>query len=587
MLDVLFLLFIFIKSDYVAIDLGTQFIKSVTYQKGFQIINHENSHNKLLTPSAVAFKTPNKTIKEPLNYTKAAQSTLLVGDSAVRYLKQNPDSGTLFVPRFVGRNSTVHTKVPLITNPAYMLTFLFQDVIQTVENFEAMVVTIPTYYTYSQRKSIIDSIWTAKASFLGLIDDSQSLTYYYSSKFPERYRQEAHPVTFVDIGATSCKAYRVVFDLNIDEKTTNSNSEEYFSPYESIETNNNKKNNRENNRENNGENDEENDESYEIFGNPIANMTSYEFSENCGGEIFAKKISKKLNISINKARKRLMNGEDFREILSEEMIILQNIVSSAMNGDCNEVQLLGGGSRSPFIVETIREAAGEAEVRKELSIQQSLATGAMLWLQEYLNLTKKMPNMTKISPYNSYVQCNNQTSSYCNHNGFCNDSILLEDNICDQIIIKMFDKPPDGCNDVLTVFDLKNISDFKKILKGKSKYATGFIMLQPPVPVVTAALWCRNSDMKCETIKVDQAETPLNEIMQSEAFVKAVMLGKEEQEKKIKIKAKLIDLIDVLSNRCDDPLIEEAEKLIADNSASTLDLLVMVQTLEIRLKYQY
>lgn len=443
-------------SLYGAIDLGTQFIKvSVNDADGnMKIIS--NSQNKMMTPSAVAFKLDNYPNRHLTNI-EALKTPIKIGDDALRILKKRPESGSAFVPRLIGRNPSNQSNFyfPQFVNASEMLGLLLKNIFLSPElkHVQGSVVAVPAYYTFEQRNDIIDAMWAAELSLYNLIDDNEAIATLYSIRFAKRFTDEPQSILFVDAGATSIKAYRGVFNMN---HTTNPPT-------------------------------------------PLVNLTSYEWTESCGGENFAIKYSKYKQISLTKARKQLstlssISKSELNTIFSEELTSLSHLIKRASNGPIDHIQIFGGLSRFPIVVDTILNAAGGVEMRRDLPPNDAIALGSQYVLMNLNNISLfQFPNLTRSSPYNLFVECNGVTDDYCYKSANCSEATLLENTRCEVFnFFTEMEEVPEGSSNLIGSYNLLNISRFPR-----GANAGGFLVFKPPKPIVTAAMWCRNEDLYC------------------------------------------------------------------------------------------
>lgn len=471
-------------SLYGAIDLGTQYIKVSVMNIDGNMKIVSNSQNKMMTPSAVAFKLDKYPTRHLTNI-EALKTPIKIGDDALRLLKKRPESGSAFVPRLIGRTSSneSHFYFPQFVNASEMLGLLLKNIFLTPELklVQGSVVAVPAYYTYEQRNDIIDAMWAADLSLYNIVDDNEAISTLYSIRFAKRFSEKPQSILFVDAGATSIKAYRGVFDMN---HTTNPPT-------------------------------------------PLVNLTSYEWTESCGGEQFAIKYSQAKNISITKSRKQIisLSKSEANSTFSEELASLSHLIKRAANGQIDHIQIFGGLSRLPIVIETVSNAAGGVEIRRDLPPNDAVSFGSQYVLMNLHNISLfQFPNLTRSSPYNIFVECNGVTDDYCYKSANCSDATLLENTRCDVFnFFTELDDVPEGCTNLIGRYNLLNISRFPK-----GANAGGFLVFKPPKPIITAALWCRNEDLYCLTIVGKEAVS--NELKREKQlhFVETVMKAQDE-----------------------------------------------------------
>lgn len=540
--QMLFFFVQFVVSKYVAIDIGSKYSKVSAFEPYGTIEILKDPQDNMWTPSAVALQMKNYP-KSRLNSLELLESSVVYGKNALKFLKKHNYSGSSSIPFHIGRN--ISTPLQIATH-SDLLSLLITYLTSSQQNVQGMMLSIPYYYTYSQRQSIIDAVWGTRISFYGLIDDVQAIASYYSTMFAKRFLSDPIAVLFVDIGAYSCKAYRVEF---------------YF------------------------------DENRKLH----ANHTSYEWTEDAGGDIFVSIISQSHRIS----RKRSLNyldqyqNDHTEELLHESLSSLSSVIRRSINGDIDEIQVFGGSSRYQCVLNTIQSASGDVPIKKEIPVNFGVATGSGHFFQNLLNVSNSIePNITLTSPYNMFIECDGVTQEYCSKNGKCDNSILLEDAYCDVISIRTEEsQTPDGCDDIISRFKLVNISSFNT---DHSVKCTGFLMLQPPIPQINGAMWCRNKDMYCDQIKVEQEIGDLFQQKQIRVFNDIVSMNSKKKKKTSVLIGKLslkIDMIEyhILNNynlkieRVLDEaniLIESAKKLLVDSSSTSYQIKAMIKELE-------
>ena len=531
---------------YCSIDLGTKNLKV-----GFIDINGDprvapNSKNLMMTPAAIAIKFMNHPFpaNKHLSIDQALSVQVKVGDDALSVLKNRPEAGSSFVPRLIGRENVSdkyyakwgHSRY---LNPSEMLALIIKHTLHTssISSVDGCVVAIPAYYTFAQRKDISDAMWAAQINFFGLIDDDQAVPTLYSIRFAKRFSKRKQSILFVDAGFNSVKAYRCVFQTNHSTSPPT----------------------------------------------PNANVTSYEWSECVGSSKFIEKIASYKNISMKKAEKYLFSSNDefiskYYDVFKDEILLLQQLIKRAINGPIDEVQIFGGASRLEFISDIIKNVLKshqmdinddyflgndpeddigsdifndlkdyiykEIPVKKELSINDAVSFGALYVLQDMQNLSMyTYPNLTRCSPYNSYVECGGVISEYCYQSSNCSEGAVLENSICEKINIYTDpENAPEGCSNLLGQQIMVNSSDFTHHPSG------GFLMFKPPAPMVNFAMWCRNSDFYCDYVALRQSGS--NELQKSMQlnFVDTIFNNQKQIEKINYIRADIMTLLESIES---------------------------------------
>jgi hypothetical protein len=491
-------------SIYAAVDIGSQYLKVATSIQSAGVSMAPNSRGKLLTPSAVALRLssyPTRHLTNP----EALDCQLKIGEDALRILKREPQAGSEFVPRLLGRTTSTFP-LPTIVNASEMFSLLMADVLSPLSSsgIEGVMIVVPNYFTFSQRQDVVKGMWGTAINYHGMIDDSEAIASDFSAKFAKRFTEENLSVLFVDVGATSTKAFRIRFSWN-----TTSDS-------------------------------------------PIGNMTSYEFSENCGGEFMARSISEHDHISIKKARTLLNSGSfDRTELFVDTLQDLNSIVRRALNDDVDIVEVFGGASRYQFVIDTIQDAVGEeVPVKRELPPTEALALGGIFYFQGHLNISLYPPlNLTRCSPYDIYVECSGEVDPYCYKSQWCHEGSIVDKDLCNDFYFKT-SEAPEGAGELLGYYKLANVSYRKRSYKRWG----GFLIFKPPYPVLDMVLWCETGSMNCEPVKIDQEDISPATMAQVRSFLNAVMKGQKEFGKAKAAKAR----VGALAGRISDYLGSEA-----------------------------
>lgn len=627
------LFFTFTYSKYASIDLGSQYIRISVSSISTELTMALNHQHQILTPSAIAFKMQDTPKYRHLTTEEGFNSTLKVGDDAIKYLKNHPESGTDRISYFLGRYKFTRNKgsnnPPIIANTTEMLslilTKLFMD--QQYAGLEGISVVLPRYYTLSQRESLTQSMYLARLPFLGIYDDDSAIIQLYYVKFAKKFlalnKNKKKNVLFVDIGAAGIRAYRV----------------EFFS-YGGR------------------------------YNQPAANQTSYIWSEKTGGFAFNSKLSKALKITETKAQKRLIDKKIddnvIKSALKDEIQEIVRVIKEACNGEISEVQIFGSASRYLFIQDVIQKIFSNStsnfdsksdtlkilkqkifgknedleseinqkyindsvQVLRNLPASESIAQGSLYYLHALLNQSQyKMVDINKVPIYTTSIECGGVLEDYCIRNKNCSDYLIMHSTICKKLLFIATDeaedednqefesqssnplkqrkkrenknKVPDGCGQIIGQYSLTNISKFSYDLTDE---LNGILALDSPSPTVITAVWCANplkeefqeeigkfnrDDEKCEDIEVKQ--TPLTDVDNKKKyeFVQAVLNG-DDQKKMIGNLRSKIDLLlrtirksleDVKSDGQVGEMISQA-KFAVESDVSVKEMREIVKKLE-------
>ncbi|OHT17248.1 hypothetical protein TRFO_12598 [Tritrichomonas foetus] len=520
-----FLFSAFTLSSYASIDIGSQYIRialsSITAEAKMAL----NNDNKILTPSAVAFKT-DKPLDRHLSNEDGYDSIPKYGDDALKYLKYHPNSGTDRVTYFLGRYNLEHSTPP-VANTTEMLSILLTKLFmnQQYAGLEGISLCVPRYFTLSQRECLTQAMYLARLPFYGIFDDDQSTIQLYNVKFYHRFLQKKRNVLFVDVGAAGARAYRVEFST--------------------------------------------------IKATPVAVQTSYIWSEKTGGFSFNSKISKVKKVTESKAQKLLIqSGNSFTKVLKNELNELSNVVKEAITGQIDEVQIIGSASRFNFVQEAIKNAVNSVgyvknmknvkniEILRELPASDSIAIGSLHFLNALLNVSRyKLVELHQSPIYTISVECGGVIEDYCVKNNNCSQYIVLHSTICEKaVFFAEENEVPIGCGNILKQYSLKNISKFDYELNDE---LNGLFFMDNPTTTVLSAAWCsvpektemmkiinsfERDDEKCETIEIEPS--PLTDLQNKEKyeFVQIVLKGDDDRKLLGDLKSKLDNYANIFKN---------------------------------------
>ena len=487
-----------VTSIYAAIDFGSQYTKisvSSIKEPVSMALNHQN---KALTPSAIAFNIQNYS-NQHMTLDEAHKCEVKIGESALHLLKKKSYLGTSYLARIVGRQYSNDYEIPDILNTTEMLAIFFRKMLSGSQfnSLEAVAITIPNYYTLSQRECIIDALNISGIQLFSLLDDASSIIQLYTIQNSKKFVYESHAVLFIDIGASCLRAYRVVFTQNETD--------------------------------------------------PLGTQTSYEWTEKIGGFHFIRKVALYENCSFSKAQKLLIRGNtDYSHLFEEDLETIYDIIQEAINGEVDEIQLIGGGSRFPFIVHYIKSVVGYVDVLKDLPSMDSIALGSLHIVLSTLNQSKfKLIPVIKPPYYSSYVECGGIREDYCTLHDDCKSYIVMPNAFCKTASIISKSDVPEGASKVLAQYDMVNLSDFPHEIE---EPVSALFVMQKPAPFIASALWCKVGDRFCQNIKVLPTINEDPTKMRKIKFVTTILQSEEERVKRCEYKSKISMLFECLSN---------------------------------------
>lgn len=446
---------------------------------------------KSMIPSAA-------TIKEPIDFDNIPDDMsnfqIKFGDKALHTLKHHPEFGYKFLPRVIGRNNTeFHTSKYL--TPPELLSLFFVDITKDLPKHATLTLAVPSYYTSTQRQAIIDALKIYSFPVEAIVDDVSCLITLYGATRYLRYEKRSHNVMFIDIGATSFKVYGATFVWVGDES--------------------------------------------------IANETVNEFSESVGGYFFAKAIAEHKNISFNKAEKIMRNLKSidgYEEVLlpyiniinktlryaTDKVSVLTNNTGFKKNSKrVDEVQIIGGCSGFPFIINLIKDATNCTNILKDFNAYEAIALGAVYHTEYLRNLTRFPPTQfARQQPFTLKVQCN-ATQNVCQRGATCKEAVYEKSYGCDNLyVLANPNQIGEGVNPVLYTYEMTNLSN---IYFTRHDVGIGHIYFDQVKQRVAGVTWCRNQT--CWPIASKVSHNPNPEMKHGIEFLKAY--SKEENKRRM------------------------------------------------------
>ncbi|OHT05346.1 hypothetical protein TRFO_05923 [Tritrichomonas foetus] len=310
-----FFLIHFSTESALVIDLGGQYVKAciVSEQGSISFINNEN-----LAPFI------------PFAYAKTTSSSL-IGDEAIRQLKNNRTIGGQFIGAIFGKNRKYLSQNQELyklsdssffdqIHPASLLLYFLTEFSKyATPNRTAKTILIVPGYTTPFIRTQIDII--AKVSFfndINIVTDVECLSALLIEKYSDHVLDSFKTIMFIDFGSFSTKITFITIGPGTDNK-------------------------------------------------PQAYLIRYAFNEKCGLEETALRImnngkgefkngyqASKQSLNREKARKKLRkieNIDDYDDVFATEFTKLYHETKNSIRVD--EIQLIGGGARLPFVTNLI------------------------------------------------------------------------------------------------------------------------------------------------------------------------------------------------------------------------------------------
>ena len=373
---------------FVGLDLGSQFMKwAESLPDGQVVIRRDPISNSVTVPSAAAlrFRAPHDL---PLTEKKFEDIEMRYGTQALTTLKGNSSVGFEFAPRVVARSRESPFYTCDVANITEVFALMLQHAIVQMMPFDAISISVPSYATRDQIIAVSEVCRVFQIPLVSVVDDCMAVCTLYATQRLGRFMAQPKHVLFVDVGATSVKAYAAAF---LYAK-------------------------------------EENEEM------AIANMTANEWTENVGGYYFAKAIADSKGIPVRKGQKLLLrnNGEGYEDLFVPLLHELGSLVRTAKEraeefGPIDEVQLIGGASTFTFVVDTIRAATNHS-IRRDFNSNEAVAMGAVVSAMLHEDSSPYIPTtVVKTAPSTVNLVCGEKVKPYCQKGGRCADVIVFED----------------------------------------------------------------------------------------------------------------------------------------------------------------
>jgi molecular chaperone DnaK (HSP70) len=216
------------RSVHIAVDFGSYFTKSSIVKTINAPDMGVDPSGRRLIPTFVAFRYGgdiNTTDPSPLSPSDGPSLSVQIGERALSLMSNRPWSGTGYLSAFLDTNATLSQTVTdaLIVNltaaripKSDIMTFFFRLYLEGIADkhpVTSVTVAVPAAFTIPERRSIEEAVRNAGFKFLKTLDDIDAIAYIYALTRTARYANGSRTVLFVDVGATTVKAYCIRFDL--------------------------------------------------------------------------------------------------------------------------------------------------------------------------------------------------------------------------------------------------------------------------------------------------------------------------------------------------------------------------------------
>jgi hypothetical protein len=247
--------------------------------------------------------------------------------------------------------------------------------------------------------------------------------------------------------------------------------------------------------------------------NALVKQTSYEWTENIGSRTFAEKYASVNNITIGKAQKKLITPGIELPDFSRELQILNATVSRALKRAerellIEELQVFGGGSLYPFIVDKIKRVVRLTPLR-DFDARGALALGACVRALVRDSSSPYVPvKMALLPPHTLDVNCSDQLQPFWSGSQAILREITFEklDKICEVFSINgRLGLLPDGVD---TLFNKLGVAEPVEDL-GDPPYNATFWRIASEASVESVK-FCGIQADKCRTYGL-YMPSPLNE----------------------------------------------------------------------------
>ncbi|KAH0786044.1 Hypoxia up-regulated protein 1 [Histomonas meleagridis] len=306
-----------------------------------------------------------------------------------------------------------------------LLTLYFKLYIECISHGKkvtSVTLSVPSHFTLPQRRILESAVNRAGFICLPPIDDVDSIAHVYSFEKTNKFTSQPKTVLFIDVGATTLTSFAIKFEIQKDKNKSQGKAIAHKLSYE-IQ------------RENGG--------SFLTISlaNYIKNklnLVNLSISENRRLMSVAEKL--KIQLTILKSASSVVEdiqGEDkeitvTREELEELSKPLINdliqVAKKASEGiEFDEIELLGGSSRLPIVISSLKEAFNVTFIGHSLNADESFAIGSVYYSQTYNNVSRFSPLEidSNYSFYTIYGTYGNETYELCRKNNKCINELKL------------------------------------------------------------------------------------------------------------------------------------------------------------------
>ena len=352
------------------IDLGTTYSVSAYVDEGGNPQIIRNSEGKTITPSVVLFDSDN---------------SIIVGDIAKENAVINSQNVVSTVKNHMGKKIVLKEVGNKRYTPEMISSFVLRKIIQDSasvleEEIEGVVITVPAYFTDSQRKATEDAVAMAGVTLMGMINEPTAAALCYVN----RHAVSNENILIYDLGGGTfdVTVLHIEDEKNIRVLSTGGLSNaggrffdqyivdyviDYIQEKHDIDL----------------EDDEYTDELQEL----------YKKAETAKMQLSSRNVTN-IVLKIGKVKEQIeITKELFENMISKLYMRTENKVKEAiqasglLTANIDKILLVGGSSRIPYIVDSIKLFFGK-EPSKEVNPDEAVAMGAALYAQMIISKTQ-------------------------------------------------------------------------------------------------------------------------------------------------------------------------------------------------------
>lgn len=460
-----------------------------------------NSNSQVSTPAAIAFRS-SKSITKVIRPEDVFKYPIRFGQQALPLLKKNSSIGLRYINKVIGRYTQTEFHTCQLANVTELSSVSLYDYISKHSHSEGLVFVIPQFWTNEQRVAIQSACNMANLDILTIVDDFTSISLLYGSLRNNKYRKKPKHVLFIDVGSTSTKVYGAKFSWSDDKSNVQ--------------------------------------------------QTSAVWTEKCGGYYLAKALSQSLNISFNKATKKLSQSHntDLLPHISDVLDEFRKTIQEAMNlsiqaaGPFDEIQVTGGASQYKFIVDVILTTANASYIQRDFNANEAFALGGVIAGLQMAEMNVYSPVYVKRLPmFDIEVECGDRVR-YCTKNEKC-EEVVITNSTCSTV--KMYapqHEVPEGTLNIVAEYEMVNISNIKE---GNNIH--GFFQMTPPDALIESATFCTSpNEVQCKPISMYPYNRRKMDNDYSKKWADSYIQLVKSKERKAKLLAKVDDQLKKLGS---------------------------------------